>query len=156
MYIDDPVRIAKEVDPDLLSFRLEDDEGHPIHHVKIETPWIVSDRSLVNAIYVGERESGAKYLISSSRGNEEIIANMTGIVDDVIANNKISLTQLVLNEDSADLTQIISLDIGGWMPTFVQKIFTNRMIYTVQYQVKFIMEGTVKGQTYFHDPTWFN
>ena len=47
-------------------------DGTPICHQRIITPAIVSNRSIINAIYEERRSDGSVLFMTSSTGNEEL------------------------------------------------------------------------------------
>ena len=63
----------------LEAFRLNDDEGCRVYHLRMKMPMMISNRSIVTTFYEHKDEAtGFDIVAHSSRGNEAIVEDRKG------------------------------------------------------------------------------
>ena len=91
-FIEDPMVVARALNPKMTPEYLADDEGCKVVHIKMKMPMLISNRSIITCIYRYTKEDGTNVLMHSSRGNEAIAtARASSIGKDVMASILYSL-----------------------------------------------------------------
>ena len=131
--------------PDLEAFRLNDDEGCKVYHLRMRLPMMISNRSIVTTFYEHKDEAtGFDIVVHSSRGNEEIVKDKKGYIGkDVIANSVITYMQGRPYEGGYELNQVTSLDIAGMIPGFIKNKIAKRLANIGMQISDYVMHGTI-------------
>mmetsp|Transcript_42010 Transcript_42010/g.55349 ORF Transcript_42010/g.55349 Transcript_42010/m.55349 type:complete len:124 (-) Transcript_42010:130-501(-) len=111
------------------AFRLDDDEGCRVYHLKMKMPMMISNRSIITCFYEHyDAETDQRIVVHSSQGNEAVIADrQRDIGKDVIANSIVTYMAGTPYEGGFELNQIISMDIAGMIPGFVKTKIAKRL-----------------------------
>ena len=143
----DPIAVQCALNDRLTATKLEDTadmEQHPTYHLAMKMPMVLSNRSIYTSFYEKEEEDGSLILINSSQGNESIAdANKALAKKDVIANAIITYTKGEFHENGCKLTQVISMNVGGMIPNFIQKKIAKRLADTTKHLVAYLLHGTI-------------
>ena len=138
----DPTLVATQLNPKLQRELLPDDEGHKVILLKMKTPLVISNRSIITCFYEAEKEDGTKIIFHSSRGNEEIAAaNAAKIGKDVIGNNAITYMSWKPYEGGIELQNLTEMDPCGSIPDFIKKKMAKRMANGLQILVDYLQTG---------------
>ena len=97
--------------PKLTRIELPDVEGHKVNLLKMPMPYPIAGRSTLTIFYPYEKEDETKVVISSSKGNEQLVeANQELIGKDVENINHITYTSSKTYEGGIELVHIVKMD----------------------------------------------
>ena len=69
-YFNDSMELNKQMNPGMETTRIEDHQGYKMYHNRMQTPMIMSNRTVIPCEYTAQSSDGYTCLISSSQGNE--------------------------------------------------------------------------------------
>ena len=83
---DDQIGAQAAMNARMTPEKIDDIEGHPTYHLKMNMPMILSNRSIITTQYETKDDEGNIIVINSSQGNEKVIeARKAQIGSDVVA-----------------------------------------------------------------------
>ena len=127
--VKDPTSVITHINNKMTIDKLPDDaDGNMTFHFNIETPPVVSGRSIVTTYYIREdTDSGAITIISGSAGNDEVAASLTELIgNNVVGDMVVSYMHMVPYEGGYNIEQVTCFDPKGWIPSFIQQIGNTR------------------------------
>ena len=143
----DPIGVQCKLNDIMTATPLENNEdmdGHPTFHLHMKMPMMISNRSVVTSFYEEECEDGSLILINSSQGNEAIIEEQKKLIGkNVVANAIITYTKGEFYDGGCNLVQVISMNVNGMIPNFVQKKIAKRLADTTKHLVAYLLHGTI-------------
>ena len=146
-WIDDPVAIQSVLNNRMESTTLPDVDGHKTYHFKLNMPaggYIISNRSIIVTYYRHEMEDGTKLFMSSSQGNEEIVASrQEQIGSDVVANNIIVYVSWKPYDGGIEIQQLLCMDPAGMIPGMIKTAMSGRMAKALKLTVDYLKNGTI-------------
>ena len=79
-WVQDPELVSITTNTKLTRHELPDDEGHKVNLLKMPMPYPMAGRSTLTTFYHYEKEDGTKVVLSSSKGNEQLVEANQGLI----------------------------------------------------------------------------
>ena len=140
---DDPTGVAAAMNDKMTCTYVADDaDGNKIHHFYVETPTMVSNRSMFVTYFIRKSENGEVLILAGSTGNDRFNESHVDLVQGGEQGElKISYQRFIPIEGGYNVEQVSCFDAKGWLPGFVQKLGVSRQAYLVRYQINYLMTG---------------
>lgn len=129
--------------------RLPDIEGATaVRHMKVETPWPITNRSVIPAYYHITGDDGSFTFLASSRGNDSIVeAEKERIGSDVIATMIVNYHRFSKGKDGkgVQITTVLSFDPNGYIPNMLKKKMAGKQVFQSRHLANYLRDGTVSS-----------
>lgn len=123
---------------------LPEHEGSKMAHIKVKGPMLVSNRSMITALYQETREGGERCVFHSTQGNEAQTAERAAqIGKDVVANMIVAFWSFKPIEGGVEIKLCQSFDPAGMIPGFLKTKMAKRLANAPQLMVDYLKNGTV-------------
>ena len=140
---EDPIGTGTKINPKYTKVALPDTDGHKMVLIKMQTPFMITNRSIVTCIYESETADGFKVLTHSSQGNEEIVAAQASeIGSDVVANDEITQHRWKAFDGGLEVWLVSKMDPAGSLPGFLKNKLAARKVNSLAYLVEFLQSGS--------------
>lgn len=131
--------------------QVDEDEGYRIIHQRIQTPIMVSNRSIMHCFYTVPTTDGTYLHYSSSQGNEAFLEKHKAKLEkDVVSISYIIMWHVVPvmdpsgNPKGCNITQMMHLDVAGSLPEMVKAKIGQEQAKAMKTTVEYVLKHAPK------------